>query len=140
MKLDKNTKHNLMVGDVLRFSDSEEYEVLRIFYGSVNKNAMNLTLKDCNDGRVIYYSPSSHYYGAEIISRSAIPTFKDFCKARGMLDDAQDIAFCVADYLYEMRKDIEKFEPYATTTIAEYREAERAVAFDLLNYEPHKPD
>lgn len=140
MKLDKNTKHNLMVGDVLRFSDSEKYEVLRTISSSATRsNALNLTLR-CPDGRVIYGTPSSHYYGAEIISRSAIPTFKDFCKARGILDDAQDIAFCVADYLYEMRKDIEKFEPYATTTIAEYREAERVVAFDLLNYEPHKPE
>lgn len=67
MKLDKNTKHNLKVGDVLRFSDSEEYEVLHIFCDyNLNRNAMSLTLK-CKDGRVIYCTPSSIFYGAEII-------------------------------------------------------------------------
>lgn len=67
MKLDKNTKHNLKVGDVLQFSDSEEYEVLHIFCDyKVNRNAMSLTLK-CKDGRIIYCTPSSNFYGAEII-------------------------------------------------------------------------
>lgn len=66
MKLDKNTKHDLKVGDVLRFSESEEYEILRIFYGSVNKNAISLTLR-IPDGRIIYCTPSSHFYGGEII-------------------------------------------------------------------------
>ena len=68
MKLDKNTKQNLKVGDVLRFSDSEEYEVLRIYQGFSNRTAMNLTLK-LPDGRIIYYTPSSHFYGGEIISK-----------------------------------------------------------------------
>lgn len=72
MKLDKNTKCNLKVGDVLRFSDSEEYEILRIYQGFSNRTAMNLTLK-LPDGRIVYYTPSSNYYGAEIISRSANP-------------------------------------------------------------------
>lgn len=67
MKLDKNTKHDLKVGDVLRFSDSEEYEVIHIFCDyKVNRNAMSLTLKR-NDGRMLYCVPSSTFYGCEII-------------------------------------------------------------------------
>lgn len=67
-------------------------------------------------------------------------TFAEFCKARGMIDDAEDIAFCVSDYLYEMEEDVKKHEPYATNTIRRYREAETAVAFDLYSYEPYEKE
>ena len=65
-------------------------------------------------------------------------TFKEFCKAKGMIDDWEDIAFCVADYLHEMYKDIEIHEPYATRAATQYRDAERIVAFDLYTYKPHE--
>lgn len=69
MKFNKNTKHSLKVGDIIKFSDNEKYEVLRIFYGSVNKNAMSLTLRN-PDGRIIYCTPSSGFYGGEIVSNN----------------------------------------------------------------------
>ena len=69
MKLDRNTKRSLKVGDVLRFSDSEQYEIIRIFrHIDANINATNLTLKR-GDGSMIYYVPSSCFYGGEIIRR-----------------------------------------------------------------------
>lgn len=67
-------------------------------------------------------------------------TFEEFCKARGLMDDAQDIAFCVSDYLYEMAKDVDAHEPYATNAIQKYREAERIVALDLYSYEPYEKE
>jgi hypothetical protein len=69
MKLDRNTKRGLKVGDVLRFSDSEQYEIIRIFHCiNANINATNLTLKR-EGGGMIYYAPSSSFYGGEIIHR-----------------------------------------------------------------------
>ena len=106
MKLDKNTKHNLMVGDVLRFSDSEEYEVLRIIRSSAtNSNALNLTLR-CPDGRVIYGTPSSHYYGAEIISRAVKIIYRDDLGYAVVSVDADGVSFCDGfAYFYDGEKD-----------------------------------
>lgn len=69
MKLNKTTKHDLKRGDKLRFSETDEYTVLSVFtatdrYG--NPNSVSITAQD-QHGRVLYYSPSSLFYGAEII-------------------------------------------------------------------------
>lgn len=116
MKLDKNTKHDLKVGDVLRFSDSEEYEVLRTIRSSAtNSNALNLTLK-CPDGRVIYGTPSSHYYGAEIISRSADTSKPKIAVLRDEIGDLlreygeDGEPYDNGTYGYEMAKLLKKTE------------------------------
>lgn len=63
MKLNKDTKHNLKSGTILRFSDGSIYTVMSVF--PMNKG-INITVR-CADGRYIYCTPSSGFYGAEML-------------------------------------------------------------------------
>lgn len=71
-KLNKETKHSLKSGDILRFQGGDSYEVMGVFrntdrYG--NTKAVSITVKCERDGRYIYYTPASGFYGAEIIEK-----------------------------------------------------------------------
>ena len=66
MKLNKNTKTLVNVGDMLVFSDSEKYLVVNVI--EYHKNgARGFTLRDMKTGMHVYSMPSSMYYGAEIV-------------------------------------------------------------------------
>ena len=71
-KLNRETKSELKSGDILRFSDKESYEVMSVFrntdrYG--NARSISITVRCESDGRYIYYTPASGFYGAEIIEK-----------------------------------------------------------------------
>lgn len=66
MKLNKNTKHDVKAGDILRFDNGDEYTVKTIIEGAY-RNALSFTIRDNRDGRTIYAYPSSELYGAEIV-------------------------------------------------------------------------
>lgn len=66
--LGKYTKHFLRPGVVLRFP-SAEYVVESVFCGSDrcrSASSVSITVL-CPDGRHIYCTPSSGFYGAEIV-------------------------------------------------------------------------
>lgn len=66
--LGKDTKHFLRPGVVLRFP-VESYVVESVFCGSDrfgNVRSVSITVL-CPDGRHIYCTPSSGFYGAEIV-------------------------------------------------------------------------
>lgn len=69
MKLNRETKHNLKVGDILKFNDSGKpnsaYIIIDIFES--NRGSMSFYLRDVVDHRPIYGMPSSECYGAEIV-------------------------------------------------------------------------
>lgn len=68
--LDKDTKLELRQGDVLRFPDGSAYDVMSVFCGSDrfgNVRSVSITVRCHSDGRYIYYTPSSGFYGAEIV-------------------------------------------------------------------------
>ena len=68
--LNKDTKMLLSVGDVLRFSDGSAYDVMGVFCGSDrfgNVRSVSITVRCQSDGRYIYYTPSSSFYGSEIV-------------------------------------------------------------------------
>jgi len=66
MKLNKDTKHDVKVGDILRFDDGSEYTVTNVITAYRYANAVSFTIRD-KYGRTIYAEPSSKLYGAEII-------------------------------------------------------------------------
>ena len=66
MILNKDTKHYLEIGDVLRFSDGSEYLVTNLWKGQY-RNSLSVTIQCLKDRRTIYGEPSSELYGAEII-------------------------------------------------------------------------
>jgi hypothetical protein len=73
--LSKDTKALLSRGDVLRFSDGSAYEVTGVYCGSDrfgNVRSVSITVRCQSDGRYIYYTPSSGFYGAEIIKGESI--------------------------------------------------------------------
>lgn len=73
--LGKDTKALLSQGDVLRFSDGSAYDVMSVFCGSDrfgNVRSVSITVRCHSDGRYIYYTPSSGFYGAEIIKGDSI--------------------------------------------------------------------
>lgn len=65
MKLNKETKHSLEIGDVLRFPEGD-YVVLNTWVSGRYNQGLSITLR-IPDGRTIYGMPSSQLYGAEII-------------------------------------------------------------------------
>lgn len=68
MKLNKETKHSLEIGDVLRLSDGD-YIIRNMWASGYHNQGLNITLTDPY-GRTIYGMPSSQLYGAEIIKAS----------------------------------------------------------------------
>lgn len=71
MKLDKNTKHEVEIGDRLKFSDGCVCTVVNVIRWANGRsgNAVSYTLRDMRDGRTIYSMPSSDCYGATIIKQ-----------------------------------------------------------------------
>lgn len=67
MKLNKNTKHDVKAGDILRFDNGDEYTVTNVITAYRYANAVSFTIRDSKDGRTIYAYPSSKLYGAEIV-------------------------------------------------------------------------
>lgn len=67
MEFNKDTKHFLQEGDYLENSSGKRWYVQTIFHGTVNKNAMSLTVVDNDDHRAIYCTPSSGFYGYKIV-------------------------------------------------------------------------
>lgn len=65
MKLNKDTKYSLQSGMILRFPDGSTYTVLSVF--PMNRG-INITVR-CDDGRYIYCTPSSGFYGAEMLEK-----------------------------------------------------------------------
>lgn len=63
MKLNRETKENLREGMTLRFQDGSAYKVLTVI--RLNRG-VNITVR-CEDGRTIYATPSSGFYGAEML-------------------------------------------------------------------------
>jgi hypothetical protein len=70
MKLTKDTKTAVEVGDVLRFSAKESYTVVNII---CTGNARNFTIQNNETKQTIYAYPASKCYGAEIIKRRNDP-------------------------------------------------------------------
>ena len=66
MELNKDTKHEVKAGDILRFENGDEYTVRTVINGAYY-NAVSYTISDNKDGRTIYAYPSSKLYGAEIV-------------------------------------------------------------------------
>ena len=66
MKLNKETKHEVKAGDILRFDCGDEYTVINVIEGAY-RNALSFTIRDTKDGRTLYAYPSSKLYGAEIV-------------------------------------------------------------------------
>lgn len=69
MELNRETKHTVEVGDVLRFSH-DAYVVVRVIKASDRTRsgaAVSFTIQDVESKRTIYAYPSSKLYGAEII-------------------------------------------------------------------------
>ena len=65
MKLNKETKHLVEVGDNIRFTCGNNYKVVTVIKSA--NGGLNFTLEDVKDGRRIYSYPSSKCYGAEIL-------------------------------------------------------------------------
>ena len=66
--LRRDTKHLLKPGVVLRFADGSAYRVESVFCGSDrfrSASSVSVTVA-CSDGRRIYCTPSSLFYGGEI--------------------------------------------------------------------------
>lgn len=68
MKLNKDNKYTIEVGDQLKFNESEVYTVTTII---PCRNGINFTLRDTKTGQTIYSHPSSQCYGAEVIKANA---------------------------------------------------------------------
>jgi hypothetical protein len=68
MKLNKDNKYTIEVGDQLKFNESEVYTVTTII---PCRNGVNFTLRDIKTGQTIYSHPSSQCYGAEVIKAEA---------------------------------------------------------------------
>ena len=68
MKLNRNNKYTIEIGDQLKFSESEVYTVTTII---PVRNGVNFTLRDVKTGQTIYSNPSSQCYGAEVIKAKA---------------------------------------------------------------------
>ena len=66
MKLNKNTKHDVKVGDILRFDYGDSYRVTGIFPAAYGKG-LSFTIRDTKTNMPIYCIPSSKLYGAEIV-------------------------------------------------------------------------
>ena len=65
MKLDKNTKKYIKAGDILKFSDSEQYLVTLAIED--NRSRINVTIQDMKTKQYIYMYPIYKLYGSEII-------------------------------------------------------------------------
>lgn len=65
MKLDKNTKKYIKAGDILKFSDSEQYIVTLAIED--NRSRLNVTIQDMKTKQYIYMYPVYKLYGSEII-------------------------------------------------------------------------
>ena len=65
MKLNKNTKRLVNVGDVLKFGENESYMVRTVY--EYQRGGLSFTLEDVRTKQHIYLYPSSKCYGAEII-------------------------------------------------------------------------
>ena len=75
MKLNKDTKHIVQIGDVLSFGD-EQYlvkNVMRCTDKYMSSLAVSYTIQNIAKGWVIYSYPSSKLYGAEIIRSAVLP-------------------------------------------------------------------
>lgn len=67
MKLNKDTKHSVKIGDRLRFAYGDCYMVTNVIQ-SADGRTVNFTIQDIKTKQTIYAQPSSKLYGAEIIS------------------------------------------------------------------------
>jgi hypothetical protein len=63
MKLTRETKHQVKVGDRIRFRNGDTYIVDTVIE---YPRSLAFTLRDVKDGGRIYAYPSSECYGAEI--------------------------------------------------------------------------
>ena len=71
MKLNKDNKHTLQIGDILDFGYSkEQYIITNLWTNPTRSNAMNITLQNIHTKQTIYGYRSSLCYGAEIIKKS----------------------------------------------------------------------
>ena len=70
MLLNKDTKFTLQKGDVLRFPEGD-YSVVTLHPGFY-RNTLSFTLRCEKTHRHIYCTPSSGYYGAEIIRQEEL--------------------------------------------------------------------
>ena len=67
VKLNRSTKRDVKVGDVLRFDYGDEYTVTGIH--PTGASSLCFTIRDNKTGQWIYAYPSSQLYGAEIIKK-----------------------------------------------------------------------
>jgi len=63
MKLNKDTKHNVAIGDVLEFGDGSRYMITAL---SDSGKSIVVSITDTKDRRTIYGMPISKLYGAMI--------------------------------------------------------------------------
>jgi len=66
MKLTKDNKHSVTVGDILKFSEKESYMIRTVV---PYNNGICFSLQDTKTKQVIYCYPSSKCYGTEIIKQ-----------------------------------------------------------------------
>lgn len=69
MKLNKDNKHTLQIGDILDFG-KDQYIITNLWTSPTRTNAINITLQDIRTKQTIYGYRSSLCYGAEIIKKS----------------------------------------------------------------------
>jgi len=67
MILNKDNKFTLKKGDILRFPESD-YTVISLHPGFY-RNTLSLTIQINKTGQWIYCTPSSGFYGAEVIRK-----------------------------------------------------------------------
>lgn len=86
MKLNKDNKYAIEVGDQLKFSESAIYTVTTIL---PCRTGVNFTLRDIKTGQTIYSHPSSQCYGAEVIKADgACPDInKAYLRQQAKVDD-----------------------------------------------------
>ena len=71
MKLNKDNKHILEIGDILDFGyDKEQYIITNLWYSPTHKNALSLTIQNIHTKQTIYGERSSNCYGATIIKKA----------------------------------------------------------------------
>ncbi len=66
MKLNKDTKKTVKVGDILRYDCGDSYRVTAVF-PAAHGRGLCFTIRDTKTNMPIYCIPSSNLYGAEII-------------------------------------------------------------------------
>ncbi len=99
MKINKDTKWDVEIGDYIQFDYGDKYLVLNVYSAGYRNQGLKFTLQDVKTKRCIYGHNSSECYGAELIkgtteAERAVKKFLEkldsFDKAAAELGEAWD--------------------------------------------------